>query len=307
MSIALMITDRDLTQLYQGLKQKLPDVEITSWPTISIDRNVEFAVAWQHPKNMWQLLPNLKVVSSLGAGVDQLVTDKGRPAELTLCRIVDTGLSAQMAEYVLSAVLAHQRQLLSYVNDQQSKQWSFHPRREGKNITILGLGAIGQEVANALITSGFNVSGWSRTKKELDGITPYAGNAELANAVQNADYVVSVLPATPETDDLLNLTLFKEMPSHACLINVGRGQALNEQDLTIALQNELLGFAVLDVFKQEPLPKDHPFWTDPKVLVTPHISAITDQQAVIDQIAENYMRFTQGKALINHVNSDKGY
>ncbi len=307
MSIALIITDRDLSALASGLKKYLPEVDVQCWPNITEAHRVEFAVAWQQPQNIWENFPNLQAVSSLGAGCDGLLSDTSLPKHLPITRIVDRGLAEQMAEYVLGSILLVKRRFEQYFKQQQVKKWHVLKPLSGKNVAVLGIGAIGDHVANTLVQCGYQVKGWSRSKKEQRNYQTFFGEQQLAQAVKNADFLVSTLPLTKATERFLNKDLFALLPTTAWLINVGRGQVLHEDDLLNALINKQMQGAVLDVFSIEPLPQEHPFWQHDAIIMTPHISAITDQAAIIKQIAENYLHLKAAKTLVNIVNRENGY
>ncbi|REL27854.1 glyoxylate/hydroxypyruvate reductase A [Thalassotalea euphylliae] len=308
MSIAIAISNRSAKTLINALKTQLPNVEVRNWHEYEAGADVKFAVCWQQPSELWSHLPHLQVVSSLGAGVDGLVYDMNRPSVLNITRIVDPSLSAQMADYVLATILNHQRNMQTYWRAQQEGQWIFKRRNVGNHVTILGAGEIGLAVARKLHLNGYQVSTWSQSLKEADYIcTSYVGMEQLIDSVKNADVVISVLPATTQTNDVIGEALFTAMPEQGYFINVGRGNTVDEQALINALNSADIAGAALDVFKQEPLPEHHPFWQLPQLTITPHISAITDQGEVVQQIAENYRRFTLGKALNNQVDVNRGY
>lgn len=308
MSIALMITDRQLEPLVNALSAQLPNENIKVWPDVEFDESVEFVIAWRYPKNMWQMFPNLKVVSSLGAGVDELIKDELRPQHIKLTRIVDSDLSNQMAQYCLTVLLMYQSRMHEYQHAQVKKQWRYFPKRESHKVTVLGAGEIGLVVAKKLHLNGFEVNSWSQSSKNETFISQsFTTKNELYKSVAEADFVISILPSTPETDNLINIELLKAMPKHAVIINTGRGNVVNESDLATALTEGIIGGATLDVFKQEPLPDEHVFWNVPNLQITPHISAISSQSKVVDQIVENYQLFRHGKSLKHQVDVNKGY
>jgi glyoxylate/hydroxypyruvate reductase len=307
MSIALLITDRDLTRLEQGIKQTLPEVKVQAWPNITEPEHVEFAIAWRQPANIWQQFPALKAVSSFGAGCDGILSDLSLPEHIQVTRIVDPELAQQMAEYVLMAVLMLSRNMPRYVAQQRQSIWQPAKRGRGKNVTLLGVGAIGDVVAQRLLSNGYRVSGWARSKKNTRDYPVYAGRQQLANALQQADFVVNLLPHTAATEQLINQDVLALMPTSCYLINVGRGATLDEQALQQALQQNLLAGAMLDVFATEPLAAAHPFWQNDKILITPHVSAITSQQCVIEQLCANYQRLILNEPLLNLVDKQLGY
>ncbi len=307
MSIALVITDRNVTTLYTKLTERLPHVNIQCWPEISAPENVEFVVAWQAPDNIWQQFPKLKAISSLGAGCDTLTKNPNIATDINIVRIVDLGLAKQMAEYVLASILMVKRRFIDYFQQQQSQQWKTLKKIKGKKVTVLGIGKIGHLVATSLTANGYEVTGWSQHKKQHNLYRTFFGAEKLKQAVSKADFIVVTLPLTSKTYQLLNSSLFKAIDNQAWLINVGRGELLNEQDLLTALTNNNLAGAVLDVFSEEPLTATHPFWQHENIIITPHISAISDQAIIVEQIADNYERLQNNRTLKNLVNKEQEY
>ncbi|MFD2164638.1 2-hydroxyacid dehydrogenase [Thalassotalea euphylliae] len=308
MPIALMVTDRDLTPLKKSLQHKLPNTEIIAWPDMTVRDDIEFVVVWRHPEDMWKAYPNIKVAASLGAGVDQITQDSGCPQALVLTRIVDEDLAEQMAEYVLTGILMAKRRFPLYNLAQQRKKWVYEERANGKNVTVLGAGHLGLSIVRCLARNGFTVSTWSQSKKCEAAIAhSFTGDAQLLDSVKSADYVVAILPSTPATDDVINQSVFDAMPMHAQFINVGRGNAVDEKALLHSLTMGNIAGAIVDVFKQEPLPKESPLWQAPNLIITPHISAITNQENIVNQIVDNYHRFKANKPLKHQVERKKGY
>ncbi len=307
MSIALLITDRNLDDLKSGIEAALKGVVVTAWPNIDKMADAEFVVVWKQPQSIWAQLPKAKVICSLGAGVDGLISDPFLPQNVDVVRIVDDRLSEQMADYILSLVLLKNLQLDVYIKQQQNTLWQPQSRFERKNIALLGVGKIGQCVGRKLLINGFNVNGWARANRPNVDFEVQLGQEGLVKVLADADYIVSTLPATPETDKIINKNLFELMPNHACFINAGRGQTVNEIDLISALADNQIGSAVLDVFQQEPLPQNHQLWSNDRILITPHIAAITDQKQVVQQIVRNYLAYQSKQALENKVNIKLGY
>jgi len=307
MSIALVITDRNVTTLYTRLTERLPNVNIQCWPNISAPENVEFVVAWQAPDNIWQQFPKIKAISSLGAGCDTLTKNPNIAAATRIVRIVDIGLAEQMAEYVLASILLVKRRFIDYFQQQQSHQWKTLKKIKGKKVTVLGIGKIGHHVATSLTACGYNVTGWSQHQKQHNLYQTFYGMEQLKQAVNKADFIVVTLPLTSKTQQILSSSLFKAIDNQAWLINVGRGELLNEQDLLSALTNNYLAGAVLDVFSEEPLVSTHPFWQHKNIIITPHISAISDQAVIVEQIADNYERLQANRPLENVVNKEQEY
>ncbi len=307
MSIALVVTDRSLAPLVEALSSALPNVSVSHWPHVEQMQEAEFVVAWRQPENIWHQLPNAKVVCSLGAGVDGFVKDPYFPKQIKLVRIVDNSLSQQMADYVLSIILSQRIQLSRYQKLQTQQSWRPLPRLSGNKVLILGVGKIGKQVAQRLIDNGFAVTGWTRTTRTGLNVDTVSGTEGLTQALPLADYVVSILPSTKETKHIINASVFRQMKSSCCFINVGRGDAVNETELLDALDRKQLASAVLDVVEQEPMAVENPLWQHENVIITPHIAAITDQQEVVAQIIANYRAYKSGEPLINQVDIVKGY
>ncbi|AOT09261.1 2-hydroxyacid dehydrogenase [Pseudoalteromonas luteoviolacea] len=306
MSVLVCITGRNNEKLMAQLREMLPDVELKLWPHCGDLDDVEFVLAWNAPLELWQQLPNLKVVQSFGAGVDGIPMDL-LPESVEVARIVDPKLSDDMAEYILSHVLAHKLRHQNYLVEQAKQNWK--PRRARKGIAagVLGLGELGRVVAQRLSDNGFAVRGWSRSAKVLNNIECYSGEAQLASFASELDYLVCLLPLTEATHGILNRQLFQHVSNDCLLINVARGQHLNEKELIEAIDMEELGSAVLDVFAQEPLPKTHPFWEHPKVTVTPHIAAVTSLDTVVAQIVDNIQACISDMPIKNGIDVSKGY
>ncbi|MBQ4877446.1 2-hydroxyacid dehydrogenase [Pseudoalteromonas luteoviolacea] len=306
MSVLVCITGRNNEKLMAKLQVALPDVNLQLWPECDDLSGIEFVLTWKAPESLWQQLPNLKVVQSFGAGVDGIPMNS-LPTDVTVARIVDPQLSDDMAQYVLSHVLAYKLRHQSYIANQDTQYWKPRRARTGESVGILGLGELGKVVAKRLLDNGFMVRGWSRSHKEIDNIDCFHGEGQLEAFASELDYLVCLLPLTVETHGILSKSIFHHVSSECLLINVARGQHLNEQDLIEALDKEVLGGAVLDVFDTEPLPKTHPFWNHPKVIVTPHIAAVTNLNTVVAQIAENIRACIAGLPIKNTVDVNKGY
>ena len=252
--------------------------------------------------------PNLRLIQKTGAGVGNILADGGLPETIAVARLDTSTSGAEMAEYALAYVLQEQRHLRQYHHQQARSEWRHYPPRQARDTTVavLGLGRIGQLMARRFIDNGFDVIGWSRSLKNLDGIRCYAGSEELARVVGEAEYVISVLPSTPETRALYDKKLFAQFNPRALFINVGRGDQVVEADLIEALDADCLTGAVLDVMSAEPLPAGSPLWLHPKVQLTPHVSGYHLGDAVAD-IAENYRRLQNGESLLHLIDRERGY
>ncbi|WP_299390820.1 glyoxylate/hydroxypyruvate reductase A [Pelagibius sp.] len=290
----------------QGL---LPDIDCRDWETPGDKADVEYAVVWKPPPGGLRTFPNLKCVVSMGAGIDHVLVDPDLPKHLPVIRTVGDDLRQRMREYVALHVLRHHRRLPDIQAAQQRKAWDqiITPPAPERHVAVLGLGNMGAEVARTLAGIGFAVHGWSRRPKDLNGIVCHHGEAGLAELLPLAEILICLLPLTPATEGILNKSLFAQLPEGAAVINVGRGGHLVEEDLVPALDSGQLSGATLDVLRQEPPPEDHPFWTHPKVLLTPHIASLIDPEAGAKVIAENIRRFRAGEPVPDLVDLEQGY
>lgn len=305
-SIALVIPDRDLTPLVAALQQRLPGVSIQQWPEIKQPERVEFAVVWKQPAGSLKGFTALKAIQSYGAGVDSILRDPHLPA-VPLSRIVDPKLAAAMIDYLDTVVAMYRLRLDLFTQQQRLGQWRPKGRRKLKQLCVLGLGELGKAVATHFAAAGFQVRGWARTPKAWTDVTTYSGEEGFAAATADADLVICLLPLTAATEGYLNAQRLAQLKPGAILINVARGAIVDDRALLAALDQEQLAAACLDVFQQEPLPAEHPFWQHPKVTVTPHISAVTNIETAADQIAENYRRSQAAQPLLHPVAPEQGY
>lgn len=249
-----------------------------------------------------------KAVLSLWAGVERVV---GNPT-LTqpLCRMVDQGLERGMVEWVTGHVLRAHLNIDFFLSHQDGiwrQAGHVPPLAQDRSVVVLGLGALGGACATTLAALGFKVTGWSRTPKTLAGITCLSGAEGLRAALSRAEILVTVLPNTPETTDLLNAETLALLPRGAAILNPGRGTLIDDAALLAALETGQIGHATLDVFRVEPLPPEHPYWAHPKVTVTPHIAAETRPASAARVIAENIRRFEAGEAPLHLVDRARGY
>jgi glyoxylate/hydroxypyruvate reductase A len=252
--------------------------------------------------------PNLKLIQKTGAGVNNILADQELPESVRVTRLDTTSSGTEMAEYALAYVLQEQRQMRAYHRQQSRSEWISYPPHKAGNTTVavLGLGRIGQLVAQRFVDNGFNVAGWSRNPRNLADVSCHAGDDGLLRVLAGADYVISVLPSTEQTRQMFAIDLFRRFEPQSFFINVGRGDLVNEPDLIKALDQGMLAGAILDVMSVEPLPADNPLWLHPRVQLTPHISGYHLGDAVFD-IAENYRRLQSGEPLLHLVDRERGY
>jgi glyoxylate/hydroxypyruvate reductase A len=253
------------------------------------------------------------VIFNLGAGVDALMADKSLPG-VPLVRVAVGDLTDRMTEYVVLHVLMHHRQELYLRDSQRTKRWApkYQWPANAISVGIMGLGTLGVNAAEILRRIGFRVAGWSRNERTIEGVQCFHGEAGLEPFLRRTDILVCLLPLTPETRHILNRNILAKLhrtsPIGApVLINAGRGGLQSETDVLACLDDGTLGAASLDVFAQEPLPSDSPFWTHPKVVLTPHNAADTDPDEISNYVARQIERFEAGGALENIVDRSRGY
>lgn len=302
-----------------SLTRALPGAEIRLW-TPGDNAPADYAVVWRPPAEFFASRAGLRAVFVLGAGVDALLSLEARspgtlPADVPLVRLEDTGMAMQMADYATHAALRYMRRFDEYELAQRTRPdeapWRTlepHPR-ETFHVGVLGLGALGAHVARSLAALGLPVRGYSRTAKTIEGVATFAGEDEqaLPAFLDGLKLVVNLLPSTPATDGILNRQTFSHLAPGAYLINLARGAHLVEHDLIDALNEGRLAAATLDVFAQEPLPADHPFWRMPRVTITPHISALTLREPAIEQIARKIDALARGETIGGIVDRLRGY
>ena len=290
MSIALVITDRNTDSLVQCLNRIQPDLNIQVWPNIENPETVTFAVLWQQPKGILKTFPNLKAVTSMGAGVDLIQNDPDLPKNIPVHRIVTNDLKQQMAQYVLSYILSDFRQVEQYKLQQKSLTWQIHDLPVQTTIGFLGLGKIGEFVAKQCQQFGFHVLAYTQQSKHPT-IPCFHAEEGLKQVMQNCDYLVCLLPLNKMTKRIFNSQRFAYCQKKPLLIQAGRGQQLVEENLLHALDTGLIKHAVLDVFETEPLPKDHKFWQRKDITITPHNAARSDVEQTAIKIIDSLSHY----------------
>lgn len=295
----------------QELRKQNPALDVRLWPDAGAHEDIEYALAWKPPAGALAAYPKLKAVFSLGAGVDHLLVDPDFPGHARISRVVDPYLTAGMVEYVVLHVLRYHKNQPALDAQQRERIWDDRAQElkqaDERRIGILGLGELGAAAATALVALGFDVAGWSRSAREIAGVSCFHGEAGLNALLPRSDILVCLLPLTPATEGILCADLFARLPEGACLINAARGGHLIEEDLIPALASGQLDHATLDVFRTEPLPDTHPFWNHPRITVTPHNASITDPRSVARQIADGIAAVERGDALPNAVDPKLGY
>jgi glyoxylate/hydroxypyruvate reductase A len=303
----------DSKQWIDGISKRLPQAKVRAW-TRGDDQAADYALVWQPPHEMLAPRTQLKGIFALGAGVDAILMQEQRnpgtlPAGVPLMRLEDTGMSLQMQEYTLAAVLRYFRRMDEYQLFQQQKQWRPLAPHEHQSFTIgiLGAGVLGQSVAEKLVELNFHVRSWSRSPKNIAGVQSFAGDEQLDEFASGCKLLINLLPNTPQTAGILNKNLFATLRPQAYLINIARGMHLVEGDLLRALDAGQIAAATLDVFVEEPLPGMHPFWSHPRVSITPHIAANTLPEQAMDNIVANILALEEGRTPTGLVDLQRGY
>ncbi|MEC3948043.1 2-hydroxyacid dehydrogenase [Sphingobium sp. HWE2-09] len=269
---------------------------------------IRYLAAWAPSAELIASLPNLEVLFSIGAGIDQFDM-AALPPHVRVVRMIEPGIVAGMVEYVTMAVLALHRNLIDYREAQREGRWApitLVPAGE-RRIGVMGLGNLGQAVLGALAPFGFPLSGWSRSAHSIDGVDCHAGDDGLPAFLAGCDILICLLPLTDATRGILCRDLLSQLPHGAGLVNVGRGPHLVEQDLLSLLDEGHLSGAVLDVTDPEPLPADHSFWAHPRILITPHVASMTRADSAARALIANIRNHETGRAMIGEVARDRGY
>ena len=291
------------------LQAALPMAEIRVWHPDSPAFGADYAIVWRPPGRLFERETRLRAVFNLGAGVDGLLGIEAMPPGLPLIRLEDAGMSAQMAEYVVHQVVESSRDMVAYRAQQVEGVWRvLRPiRRDAWPVGVLGLGRIGARVARTLATLEYPVAGWARRARTLDGVEVFAGDAGLGAFLKRTRVLVNTLPLTDVTRDLLDYRTLTALLPDAVVINVGRGEQLVDADLIRAMNEGHVRAATLDVFREEPLPPEHPFWRQPGLTITPHVSARTLREATVAQIADKIRALEAGLPVSGVVDRSRGY
>jgi len=303
-------------QFAAHVRQVAPDIDVRIAPDLGNVADIDTALCWLPPRGLLATLPNLQLIVSVGAGVDALLDDPTLPS-VPLTRFVDPDLTGRMAEYVALQVLYHHRRMTEYRALQAERSWTYIPEPAAHEVRVglMGLGVLGTASAKVLQAVGYQVRGWSRTAKSLTGVTCFAGDAELDAFLAETDILAVILPLTGETRGLLDRALLRKLSLRGrtpllpgpVLINAGRGGLQIDADILAALEGGELYAASLDVFQVEPLPATSPFWSHPRVVVTPHNAAESSPLAIARYAVRQMRLRAAGSPLENVVDRARGY
>ena len=306
MKIAFCCTGTEPEPWLAGLRAALPQARVELWQAGASP--ADYAVVWAPPQQFFDEQPQLKAVFAIGAGVDALLKLR-LPTSASFVRLDDAGMAVQMAEYVCHAVIRHFRELDVYAADISQGRWTVRPPRNRADFSVgvMGLGVLGQRVAQALTHFEFPVNGWSRTGKVVEGVCGFQGDAQFDAFLAASRILVNLLPLTVETQGIMNRNTLSRLQPGGYVINVARGAHLVDEDLLALLDSGHLAGATLDVFRTEPLPLAHPFWRHPKITLTPHTSARTLREASIAQMVGKMAALERGEPVAGLVDVGRGY
>ena len=315
MSAFLFVTPTwDAAPWVAALRKAAPFLDVRAWPEVGNASDITYAAAWLPPPSELKRFANLKVIFSLGAGVDAILSDPTLPDGVPIVRVNDADLTGRMSEYIVLHVLMHHRQQRRIDDNQRNKVWDSFPTHAASALTIgiMGLGVLGSDAARKLVMMGFNVVGWSRSLKQVAGVKCFAGAGGVDKFLGETDILVSLLPATSETDGIINRQLIRKLSRKGpfgapILINAGRGRQQVEADILTCLDKGELYGATLDVFCKEPLPAESRLWSHPKMTITPHAAADSDPETICRYVYHQIEKFERGEGLENLVDRMRGY
>ena len=289
----------------QVLQEMDPNLDIRVWPDTGNPEEIDFALVWEIPSGVLKTFPNLKCISSLGAGVDHIFADPEVPRHIPIVRLVYPVMVQRMSAYVLFTVLRYQRRMDEIVEQQKTQNWRLlqHKDADETRIGVMGMGMLGSDAARTLASLGYDVAGWARRKGTLGGVEWFQGLKNLTPFLNRTDILICLLPLTSETEGIINEDRLAALPRGAYLINSARGGLVVDEDLISALDSGHIAHATLDAFRVEPLPGDHPFWRHPKIHITPHVSSLSKVSAAVPQVLGNIRRAREGLPLSNRVDS----
>ena len=309
MNIVLYVNNEDHQPWLQAARQLLAGADVREWQADSDPGwQADYALVWQPPEAMFKHHTGLKGIINLGAGVDKLLAVPGLPDDVPVLKLRDAGMAEWMTDYVRYGLLHFCRDFDIYARQQKQHRWQGRgiDARSDWPVGILGLGAIGGKVAQALAADGYSVSGWSRSLKQLDGVDCYAGADGLAEFLGQTRVLVNLLPCSAHTQKFINADMLNQLRAEAVVINAGRGEVVDSPALIAALRDGHLRGAMLDVFELEPLSQDSPLWAMDNVIITPHVAAPTSVEDAIAQAKEYIHALGQGLP-VNAVDRQLGY
>jgi len=307
MALLLAAPGRDTDGLRSELRARAPDLDLRVWPETGNPSQIEFAVAWRPPRELFAHLPSLRAVSSLGAGVDGLIDHPGLPPGLPVGRLAGPRLSADMAAYLVAMAIGAWRDFDGLRTARLAHEWRpFAPARAPR-IGLLGGGSMARAAARAFGALELEVIACNRSGLAMEECPSRGGSEGMRWVAERSDFLINLLPLTAATRGILDASLFSAMPEGSTLVNVGRGAHLVERDLIEALDRGRPAAAILDVFETEPLPEHHPFWDDARITITPHSASISRDDETAELILKSYRQVRAGGEPLGRVDQVRGY
>lgn len=307
--VLMLLTSDFVTARYEALRARAPELNIITDLPPDGDTDVNALFAFRLPAGVAPRLPALQLAASVGAGADGIISAPDLPANVRVTRAVEPGLGLSMAQFVAMQILRKFRSLPTMERQHAAGEWKRLPVPDARQVTvgIMGLGSIGSVVADVVAALGFNVIGWTRSDARASKVPVFVGERQMDAFLEKCDFLVCLLPITPQTTGLLDRSRLSKLPKGSFVVNVARGGIVSEKDLLGLVNEGHLSGAAFDVFATEPLPPDHPFWAHEKILVTPHIAAQPSAGPVVEQFLENLKRLSSGEPLLNEVDRTLGY
>ena len=308
-AVMLLKTDARDMQWIDAFSRAMPELEVRLWPDTGDPSEINCALLWGPPPELFDRLDNLEVIFSIGAGVDSLLNCPALPVHLPIVRMVESELTAGMVEFCLFHILRFHRLMPQFESNRIARRWEELTQAPASEITVgvMGLGVLGRALARQLNALRYQVVGYRRSAGDIAGMEIFHGEEQLEAFMRRSEMLVALMPSTRDTRGLVNRKTLSWLPSGSYFINAGRGDLVNEQDLVSALDEGSLAGAALDVFETEPLPDDSALWTHDKVYLTPHIASITHPPTACRYIADAINDFRQDKPWPNLVETDRGY
>ncbi len=310
MRILLYRADGNTAPWADDFARHLPQATCVAWTEGQRQAPCDYAVVWAPPETMLRELAEVKAIFLMGAGADAMLRYADQiPREVPIVRLGDAGMGVQMAEYVVHAVLRYFRRFDQYENQAAVGEWRQLPARDKADfaVGVMGAGVLGQRVLDCLKPFGFPLHAWTRSDRQIDGVTCFHGRDGLEAFLGRSRVVVCMLPMTEDTANILNRANLGRLPQGAYVINVARGAHLSEPDLLTFVKSGHIAGATLDVFRHEPLPVQHPFWQEPRITITPHVAALTLRSESVQQIAGKIELLARGEPCADIVNRELGY
>lgn len=307
--VLMLITSDFVRARYEALRARAPQLQIITELPSGIHDDIQALLAFKLPAGIASRLPGLRLAASVGAGADGILSAPDLPPHVKVTRAVEPGLGHGMAQFVVMQILRHFRMLPTLEQQHAACVWNRLPVPDASTVTvgIMGLGAIGSMVADAVAALGFKVIGWTRAEKPGSRTPALAGESRIDEFLGQCQYLVCLLPSTAETAGLLDGKRLAKLPRGAYVVNAARGGIVVENELLTLIDSGHLGGAALDVFAIEPLPADSPLWKHERILVTPHVAAQPSVMPVVEQFLDNLARLARGEPLLHEVDRGLGY